>query len=375
MIAGRICWHAAQPFPWGQTPVQADLLDAERLEQEAKRLAAAQTVTISRTRGGQLAGRLADSAGFLLQANSALAKSAGDGHHATPAAEWLADNYHLVDMQIREIGIDLPPGFYAQLPKLAAGPFAGLPRVSGAMWSLVGHTDSQLDLDVLHGYLVAYQTVQPLTIGESWAVPITLRIVLIENLRRMAELVVNDATARQAADDLAERVQDVGNDAPNLAADLPDNPTWRTKITDPFAVQLAHRLRGHDPRTNPALAWLARQLEAQGTTVDAVVQPELQKHGMTNATMHNIITSLQTIAGLDWTEVFEKVSLVDTVLSRAALFASMDFATRNLYRTAIETLSRGSGHSEPDYQEVSPRMFSSDEQGGAGQQLTRIGVN
>jgi len=34
-----------------------------------------------------LAARLADNAAFLLQANRALAKSAGDGHHATPAAE------------------------------------------------------------------------------------------------------------------------------------------------------------------------------------------------------------------------------------------------------------------------------------------------
>ena len=328
--------------------MQGDLLSAERLEQEARSLAAEQIVTVSRIRGGQLAARLADNAAFLLQATSALAKSAEAGHHATPAAEWLADNYHLVDMQIREIGIDMPPGFYAQLPKLAAGPFTGLPRVFGAMWSLVAHTDSHLDLEVLHRYLVAYQTVQPLTIGELWSVPITLRIVLIENLRRLAELVVDDATARQAADDLSERVQDAGSDAPNLSADLPDDRPGRRRVTDPFAVQLAHRLRGHDPRTNPALAWLDRQLAAQGTTVEAVVRDELQKHGMANATVRNIITSLRTIAGMDWTEVFERVSLVDAVLSRDTPFASMDFTTRNLYRTSIEVLSRGSGCSELD---------------------------
>ena len=134
----------------------------------------------------------------------------------------MADNYHLVNMQIREIGIDLPPGFYAQLPKLAAGPFTGLPRVFGATWSLVAHTDSYLDLEALHRYLVAYQSVQPLTIGELWAVPVTLRIVLIENLRRIAELVVDDATARQAADDLSDRVQNAGSDARSSL------PTYRT---------------------------------------------------------------------------------------------------------------------------------------------------
>ena len=328
--------------------MRAELFGAERLEQHARSLAAAQAVTASRTRDSRLADRLADNAAFLLKANRALAKSADAEHHATPAAEWLADNYHLVDMQIREIGVDLPSGFYTQLPKLATGPFTGLPRVFGAAWSLVAHTDSHCDLEALRRFLVAYQVVQPLTIGELWAVPIILRIVLIENLRRVAELVLDDAAARQAADDLAERVQDAGSNAPNLSADLPEDASGCKRLTDPFAVQLAHRLRGHDPKTNPALAWLDRRLAAQGTTVEAVVRDELQKQAMANATVRNVITSLRTIGGMDWTELFERVSLVDTVLAGSTPFASMDFTTRNLYRTAIEVLSRGSGRSELD---------------------------
>ena len=343
MIGGRIVEHRALSLPWHPSPVRAELFGSERLEQHARSLAAAQLVTVGLIRDGRLADRLADNAAYLLGANRALAKSAEDGHHATPAAAWLADNYHLVDMQIREIGIDLPSGFYAQLPKLATGPFTGLPRVFGAMWSLVAHTDSHFDVEVLRRYLVAYQSVQPLTIGELWAVPIVLRIMLIENLRRIAELVVDDAAARQAADDLADRVQDGLSNAADLSADLPDGVAGCTKVTNPFAVQLTHRLRGHDPRTNPALAWLDRLLAAQGMTVETVVRNELQKQGMANATVRNIITSLRMIAALDWTEVFEQVSLVDAALAGAALFTSMDFATRNLYRTAIETLSRGSG--------------------------------
>jgi cyclic beta-1,2-glucan synthetase len=363
VIFGRIFEHPAPLLPWDRVPVRGELFGAERLEQHAKSLAAAQPVSKGRTRDDRLADRLADNATFLLQANRALAKSAEDGHHDTPAAEWLADNYHLVDMQIREIGIDLPPGFYVQLPKLAAGPFTGLPRVFGAMWSLVAHTDSHIDLEALRRYLVAYQNVQPLTIGELWAVPITLRIVLIENLRRVAELVVDDAAARQAADDLADRLEGADSNAPDgLPKDMPEEK----KLTDPFAVQLAHRLRGHDPRTNPALAWLDQRLEAQGTTVETVVHDELQQHGMANATVRNIITSLRMLAGIDWTDLFERVCLVDGVLAGAAPFASMDFATRNLYRTAVETLSRGSDLSELDIAQKAAKAATDHKDGGEG---------
>ncbi len=342
MIIGRLSERTAPVIAWDCEPLRREMFGVERLEEHARSLAAAQPVAAGRIRGQQLAKRLADNAAYLLRANRAMAQTAEAGHHATPAAEWLADNYHLVDMQIREIGIDLPPGFYAQLPKLAAGPFVGLPRVFGAMWSLVAHTDSHLDPEALRRYLLAYQSVSPLTIGELWAVPITLRIVLIENLRRVAELVVDDAAARQAADELAERVQGEDGAAPDAQL-----PPGLTRLSNPFAVQLAHRLRGHDPRTDPALAWLDRCLAAQDTTVEAAVREELQKHGTTNATVRNVITSLRLTSGMDWTDFFGKVSLVDAALA-GSLAPDMDFATHTLYRTAIEQLARGSSHTELD---------------------------
>ena len=339
-MIGRLSEPAAIRV-WDRALLHGELFSIERLDEHARSLAAAQPVAAGRSRGHQLADRLAVNAAFLVQANRAIAETVANGHHTTPAAEWLADNYHLVDMQIREIGIDLPPAFYAQLPKLAAGPFKGLPRVFGAAWSLVAHTDSHLDPEALRRYLLAYQSVQPLTIGELWAIPITLRIVLIENLRRVAELVVDDAAARQSADELAVRLQ--GAATPGLPADLGEC----ARLTDPFAAQLVHRLRGHDPKTDPALAWLDRCLAGQGTTAEAVVRTEMQKHGMTNATVRNIITSLRLIAALDWTDFFMGVSLVDAALA-GSVAPGMDAATHTLYRTAIEDLARGSTHTELD---------------------------
>ena len=105
----------------------------------------------------------------------------GEGRAITPAAEWLADNYYLVEREIL-IRTALPPGYYRQLPKLLDGPFMGYPRVFGVAWAFVAHTDSHFDTELLCRFVRAYQEVQPLTIGELWAVAITLRIVLVENL-------------------------------------------------------------------------------------------------------------------------------------------------------------------------------------------------
>ena len=116
------------------------------------------------------------------------------------------DNFHVVEEQIREIRDDLPRGFYRQLPKLADGPLEGYPRVFGIAWAFVAHTDSHFDPQTLIRFVQAYQRVQPLTIGELWAVAITLRIVLVENLRRLAARIARSRAARQQADALADRL-------------------------------------------------------------------------------------------------------------------------------------------------------------------------
>ena len=173
--------------PWNnRDPIREELFSVERLEEHARSLAAAQPVTPKAAKGNPLRGRLVDNEAVLLHAYRTIVQAMSEERAITPAAEWLIDNYHLVERQIREIRSDLPPGYYRQLPKLAEGPFAGYPRVFGVAWAFVAHTDSRFDPEMLCRYVRAYQEVQPLTIGELWAVAITLRIVLVENLRRLA---------------------------------------------------------------------------------------------------------------------------------------------------------------------------------------------
>ncbi len=342
----RVFGRAPPLSPWDSPkPVREELFSLARLEEHARSLALAQRVALKPIKGYPLAGRLADNAAALLDAYRVNAKAIDEGRTITPAAEWLVDNYHLVEKQIREIRSDLPPGYYRQLPKLVEGPFAGYPRVFGVAWAFVAHSDSRFDPEALCRFVHAYQQTQPLTIGELWAVAITLRIVLVENLRRLAERIVIGRAARQEADSLANRL--LGAAAlpaelvPVVLADYDRSP-----LTDAFAVQLVHRLRDQDPRVTPALTWLDQRLAAQGTTADAVVRDEHQRQGAANVTVRNIITSMRLISDVDWTELFERISLVDATLADGDGFSDMDFPTRNLYRSAIEELARGSDHTE-----------------------------
>ena len=337
--------RSAQP-PWSNDEaIREELFSAERLEEHARSLARAQPVLLQSDEGRPLAGRLADNGVVLLSAYRTIVQAVDEGRAITPAAEWLIDNYHLVERQVREIRSDLPPGYYRELPKLAAGPFVGYPRVFGIAWAFVAHTDSRYDGDMLLRYMRAYQEVQPLTIGELWALSITLRIVLVENLRRLAQQIVDNRAARQLADLLADRLLGVGGHvAEPVSVVFADHETGT--LSEPFAVQLLHRLRDQDPRITPALTWLDRRLDEQGATADSAVRDVHRRQGASNVSVRNIITSIRMIAEVDWTLHFEDISLVDAELASGSAFGEMDFPTRNLYRSAIEDLARGSGHTE-----------------------------
>jgi cyclic beta-1,2-glucan glucanotransferase len=328
-----------------EEPIRAELFGIERLEQHAESLAAAERTTQRPTKGRSLLARVRENGRVLLDAYHDVVKAVGEKSEITLAEEWFLDNFHVVDEQLREIRDHLPESYYRRLPKIAAGHLAGTPRVYGLAWAYVAHTDSRFELETLGRFVRAYQRVQPLGIGELWAVPIHLRMALVENLRRLSQLIVGSRRARVRAKEPADHFLGLSGRPAESTEDvlrgLDDTPLARA-----FAVQLVQRVRDQDTSIMPALAWLDRKLGAQGTSSSAAVAEEHHAQGAANATVRNIIGSMRWMSSIDWLEFFESVSLVDEVLRTAPAFPAMDFATRDEYRKQIELLSRGSGRSE-----------------------------
>mgnify|MGYP002266477427 CR=1 FL=1 len=326
--------------------IRSELFGTERLEHHAASLAAAQGIASHPGwRARQLTARVRENADFLLGAYRSCAQALQAGRTIPPAAEWLLDNFHLVEQQLRQIADDLPPGYYRQLPKLAEGPFVGFPRVLGLTWAYVAHTDSLLSGPILALFVKSYQQVSPLTIGELWAVAITLRIVLIENMRRLAEQITQGDDLRMFADSIVDRVLAAKHDPNQSPLDALHSATAgldAAPLPEILAAQIAKRLRGFDPTETPLLRWLADRLQQQGSSVDTVVQNEQLRQGASNVTMRNIVTSMRLASELDWADFVEDVSLIDARLRAGSAFGDMDFATRNSYRTAIEELARRS---------------------------------
>ena len=340
-IRSSLPQYKSSPEP----PISAELFSIERLEACACALAASQSIAANPRVSRSISARLADNSRVLSDAYRAVAADLAARRPISPGASWLLDNFHIVDEQLRQISNDLPPGFYRRLPKLAEGPLKGYPRVFGISWTLVAHTDSAFDSEQIIRFVAAYQSVQPLDIGELWALAITLRVVLVENLRRLSEAILIQQAAGNAADLLASRIFGTIDGRSQTDAEIVTSLSaapWSTA----FAVELAERLRHQDPGAVPALRWLNARLLAEGSDTDHVVHDDIQRQSAADVTVRNIITSMRLVSMMNWAEVFETLSPVDAVLRGASNFSAMDFATRDHYRRTIELLARQSGRGE-----------------------------
>jgi len=326
----------------GEDPIRAELFSVERLEQYAHSLAAEHR-TVKKKGRARLLPRLEDNGRKLVIAYRALVEAVRKGESMSPAAEWLLDNFHIVEEQLREIREDLPKGYYNELPKLGDGDFADHPRIYVVALALIAHTDSRLDPATLKRFIIAYQSVSALTIGELWAVAISLRLALVENLRRLATQIVRWRSEKDEADHFADKLLELtatqGYDPVSLVADRFER--W-DRIHRAFTVQLMQRLRDQDTSITPVFDWIEKQLQRQGNSIEHLMHGEHQRQAAAQVTVGNIITSMRLLSTLDWRDFFEKVSLIEPILGQdpTGSYANMEFASRDRYRHVIEKISK-----------------------------------
>jgi len=341
-----------------EKPFQAEFFSVERLEQFAQTLAAKHK-TVTRKGRAQLLPRLEDNGRKLEDAYRTLVEALREGRAISPAAEWLVDNYHIVEEQLREIREDLPKSYYHELPKLADGELEGYPRIYAVALALIAHTDSRLDTHTLQRFIASYQTVAPLSIGELWAVAITLRLALVENLRRLAIAIARARDEREEADKLADKLLELASRQPaTVMPFVAERLGKREELPQTFVVQLVQRLREQHPSVMPVMDWIEKQLARKGTSVEQIIHGEHQRQAGAQVTVGNIITSMRLLSTLDWNDFFEKVSLIEPLLGKdpVGVYSRMEFASRDRYRHVIERISKRTRTSELEIAEAAVNL-------------------
>jgi cyclic beta-1,2-glucan synthetase len=291
--------------------------------------------------GDRLLTRLTENEGVLMVACDLLKAAVQASHRIAPAGEWLLDNFHLIEEQVRTAKRHLPKAYSRELPRLLSGPSAGLPRVYDIALEAISHGDGRVDLEGLRRFVAAYQSVTSLKLGELWAIPIMLRLALIENLRRVGARIASGTAERDLAERWADQMIEIAaQDAKSLILVTADMARSSPPMVSSFVAELARRLQGQSAALALPLTWIEQLLSESGQTIEQMVQAETQEQAADQVSMSNSIGSLRFLGATDWRDFVESMSVVEQTLRRDAAYGTMDFSTRDRYRHVVERMAK-----------------------------------
>jgi len=368
-----------------EPPLRSELLSASQMAQHGKALAAAHTLSADHTPEKLLA-RLSENEGVLHEVRDLLTEAVKGNRRITPAGEWLLDNFYLMEEQIRTAKRHLPKGYSKGLPRLKKGPSKGLPRVYDIAMETISHGDGRVDHESLSSFVTAYQTVTVLHLGELWAIPIMLRLALIENLRRVATRIAADRIDRNLADHWADRITEIAAGNPkDLILVIADMARSKPPMVSSFIAELTRRLQGQGPALALPLTWIEQQLSESSLTIEQLVQSENQQQAADQLSISNSIGSLRFLGTMDWRKFVETMSFVEQALCEdpAVVYGKMDFATRDQYRHVVEKIAKSSRLSEYEVaraairlaEEGEDRIGGDDQENHVGFYLTDKGLD
>lgn len=331
-------------------PIRDELYSGDQLAQHARETASSYQID---TRKGldRLLPRLADNERSLLRTHDLLNAVIESNRPIAPAGEWLLDNFYLVEEQIRTARHHLPEEYSKELPHLANGPLEGYPRVYHIARELIAHSDGRIDSDSLFGFIDAYQNISPLLLGELWAIPIMFRLSLIENLRRIADIISANRGDRDSANSWVDRMTRVAREDPrSLILVIADMARSDPPLTSAFVAEMARQLQGCPGPLTFSLTWIEQRLSEKNQTIEQMINAETQAQAADQVSFGNSISSLRLLDTMDWREFVERLSLVEQILRSDPHdeYAAMDFETRDRYRHVVEEIAKKGGFNESD---------------------------
>ncbi len=331
-----------------EPPLRAELFSGEQLGRHAVAVAGQHQLD-PKPGPNRLLLRLTDNEQVLIQAYDLVTRAQAEGWRIAPAGEWLLDNFYLIEQQIRLTRLHLPRTYSRELPRLRNGAAADFPRVYDIALELISHVDGRVDAENVSHFVTAYQSVTPLTLGELWAVPIMLRLGLIENLRRVSVHIATRWRDRNLANLWASRLLAALENEPTtvlqvLAEMAQSDPPFNNQFVEGFCG----RLQGQSPSLATVHSWVQHRLAEQGMTREQLQRADNQTQAADQVSIGNSIGSLRFLSAMDWRKFVETMSIIERVLRTdpADVYAAMDFVTRDRYRHCVEAMSRQSGGAE-----------------------------
>jgi cellobiose phosphorylase len=295
---------------------------------------------------------LQDSKQILNETYRTLSKRLKSEKEISSASKWLLDNFYIIQEQIVEISVDFPRAYQRSIPILLEGEYKGYPRIYEVVRNILIHTDNVLDSEVLLEYIRSYQEEETLKLGELWAIPIMIRLFLIQILSEKASQILQQKRISNEVDDFIKEIENKNLQEPGVFSHAISN--WvrarSGKLGLLYLIELFNNLFSADLLQEEQKRWFNYRISKYDVNLEDAINLEAKKQSRLQLNIQHAVVSLREITETDWSGFVEDCSVIDRILMMdpARQYSAMDFSTRDRYRQGIEKLSRRSNLSETE---------------------------
>ncbi len=259
------------------------------------------------------------------------------------AAEWIMDNFFIIEEQVVELRRELLKSNYYKMPVHKSGNMKGYTRIYAIAVELIGYTDGRIDEKIFSDYLNAYQSHIILNDKEIWFIPLVMRLALLDKIKQLCENIKNTQKQRRKAESVYNEwlLLDQSDEEKSIKF-INDSLKPLDEINFTFIEHLFYLLRNSGRSYAKVLEAINRNLEKLDTSVEEMTGKEHSMQSINTVSMGNCITSLRFISLMDWTDLFESASQVNQILKQdpQGTYSRMDLESRSYYRHKVEQLAK-----------------------------------
>ena len=258
--------------------------------------------------------------------------------------ESIFENFFIVETTIFEIAQSLKRKDIKKFPLVASKRHGKTIRLYALLEAFLAETHNKVDREVLLAFLAEYQKESPLSIREINAVPVILRLILVENFGSLIDLALQEVEEFSHADSAYSLVKksiavNAGNPTRSIALLASKYPL--VPIT--FGTHLLERLSQEGAVMRPVIKWIRLNLEKQGMSLDKMSEVATRVSNNRSLITSNIVEALHWLNQVRWNSIAENINVVDSILSKdpAGVFTSLEMESKDIYRNVVVRIAEG----------------------------------
>jgi hypothetical protein len=294
-----------------------------------------------------------------------LAKQVSHSRYINHEVESILDNFFIIETTVFDINTAFKKRDFKKFPLITKAKGERFLRLYSVLREFVQDTKGRVEKTDLLTFINTYQQWSPFSIRELNAVPVMLKLILVEDF---GELVSNACSVideyKKAEDDyvaITKASKRSSWDPSKITLSLAKK--YGT-VPINFGLHLIGRLNQDGSKMRPIIKWIRLNLEKQGFATDSLSWVEEGVRTEQTTLISNITESLHWLNQVRWDAVAEKVNIVDGVLSGdpSGVFSSLNLETKNEYRNVVVRLAEQVSIHEAEIARVAVQLASHNKQ-------------